>query len=221
MTRGERAMQSSVDRTAGEVDWPAWADRTPTAKRTRTSKFSVTLASALNDIETELEDRLGVDDWRLSTAVPHRKSDGRPYADANPDDPAAVVRWSMDGEQYAVAADEYAGLRDNVRAIGLYLEEKRKMSNRPIHTGQSEFATARLPSAGEDAIAAPPAQRSDDVLDEEPHEVLDVSPDAPDEIVRAAFKAQVRDLNGHPDTGGSSGRFEKLKQAREELLDDD
>ena len=105
-------MPSKIDRTGGEIDWPAWAERTD--RRERTSKFSVTLASAINDIETELKDRLGVDDWRLSTAAPHRKKDGRPYGDANPSDSGAVVRWSMDGQQYCVAADQYDDLRDNV-----------------------------------------------------------------------------------------------------------
>ncbi|MFB6218356.1 MAG: J domain-containing protein, partial [Halobacteriaceae archaeon] len=103
---------SSTDRTAGEVDWPAAFERTDPRERSRTSKFSVTLAQAIDDLAEELTQRLGVDDWRLSIAAPHRKRDGRPYADASPDDPAAVVRWSKDGEQFAVAADEYTELRD-------------------------------------------------------------------------------------------------------------
>lgn len=125
-------MPSSVDRTAGEIDWPPWAERTPADERERTYKFGVSLARALNDIETVLEKRIDVDDWRLSTAAPHRKKDGRPYADANPVDPSVVVRWTKDGDQFAVACDRYEDLRDNVRSIGLYLEEKRKMSIRPV-----------------------------------------------------------------------------------------
>jgi hypothetical protein len=205
---------SRADRTAGDIDWPSWAERTAPAQRERTAKFSVTLAQAIGDIETELEDRLGVDDWRLSTAAPHRKKDGRPYADANPDDPGAVVRWSMDGEQYCVAADHYTGLRDNVRAIGLYIEEKRKMGNRPVHTGQDEFATARLPPGDED----------DEVIvagsgpTEAPHEVLDVDPDAPAEVVKAAFRTKAK--HAHPDQGGSRTEWQQLQNAREAMLDE-
>jgi hypothetical protein len=211
---------SATDRTAGDIDWPVWADRTDPHQRERTSKFSVTLASAISDIETELEDRLGVDDWRLSTAAPHRKKDGRPYADANPDDSAAVVRWSMDGEQYCVAADQYTGLRDNIRALGLYLEEKRKMSNRPVTTGQSEFATARLPSGdgegstGDDVVVAGPGHG----LDEEPHEVLGVAPDASDDVVEAVARRLA--ANAHPDNGGDREEFQRIQQAKEAMLDD-
>jgi hypothetical protein len=206
-------MPSSVDRTAGRLDWPTWADRT--TRRKRTSKFSVSLAQAINDIETELEDRIGVDDWRLSTAAPHRKRDGRPYADANPDDPGAVVRWTDDDEQYAVAADQYSDLRDNIRAIGLYIQEKRKMSNRPVHTGQDEFATARLPSGEEDeaiVVAGPGGET------QEPHEVLGVDPDAPPEVVKGAAR-QLKKKH-HPDGDGDREEFKRVLEAEQKLTGD-
>ncbi|MHB9288162.1 DnaJ domain-containing protein [Halobacteriales archaeon Cl-PHB] len=199
---------SRADRTGGEIDWPGWAERTASAARSRTSKFSVTLAQAINRIEAALMDRLEADDWRLSTAAPHRKKDGRPYADANPDDPGAVLRWSKGGEQYAVACDHYDALRDNVRAIGLYIEEKRKMSNRPVVTGQDEFATARLPGGDQDAIAPdPPA-----------HEVLGVAEDAPERVVKAAYQEKVKEV--HPDAGGSKEEFQRVERAREAMLDE-
>jgi hypothetical protein len=207
-------MPSSRDSTAGAIDWPDRFERTD--RRERTSKFSVTLAQSIDDVETELEDRLGVDDWRLSTAAPHRKRDGRPYADANPDDPGAVVRWSTDGNQFAVACDHYAELRDNVRAIGLYIAEKRKMSTRPVTTGQSEFATARLPPADEDDVIAAPAGADSQAA---PHEVLDVSPDAPDAVVKGAARAMLK--QHHPDTNGGDGdpeMVQRVKEARDALL---
>lgn len=210
-------MPSQVDRTSGDIDWPVWADRTPPARRSRTSKFSVTLASAINDIETELEDRLGVDDWRLSTAAPHRKKDGRPYANASPDDPGAVVRWSMDGEQYCIAADEYTKLRDNIRAIGLYVQEKRKMSNRPVHTGQDEFATAQLPSGNEDVIVA--GDGSGVQSTQAPHEVLGVAEDAPDDVVKAAARRLA--ANVHPDNDDPDvEEYKRIQTAKEAMLDD-
>lgn len=180
--------------------------------KTRTSKFSVTLASAIPDLETGLKDRLGADDWRLSTATPHRKRDGRPYADANPDDPGAVVRWSMDGEQYCVAADEYTDLRDNVRAIGLYITEKRKIGDRPIHTGQNEFATARSPSGeDEDTIVVAGNGRA-----KEPHEVLGVAPDAPEAVVRGAYRELLKER--HPDHDGAAA-LRELQNAKQAILD--
>lgn len=205
---------SATDRTAGEIDWVGFVDRTPPKEREHTSKFSVTLAQAINDIEQELEDRVEVDDWRLSTAAPHRQKDGRPYANANPDDPGAVVRWSMDGEQYAVACDYYSGLRDNVRAIGLYLREKRKMDTRPVKTGQSEFATARLP--GEEAYGG---RENALAVEPEPHEVLGVAEDAPDSVVNAAVQELKKEK--HPDNGGSAEELQRVLKAEEKLLEGD
>jgi hypothetical protein len=204
---------SQTDRTAGELDWPAWAERTPPGERRSTHKYSVTLAQAIDDVETELVDRLGVDGWRLSTAAPHRKRDGRPYADADPDDPGVAVRWSMAGEQYCVACDEYTRIRDNVRTIGLYIAEKRKMSDRPVRTGQDEFATARLPSSGdEDGEAMPP-----DGVRQPPHEVLGVAADAPEAVVRGAARSLKADA--HPDNGGDRETFQRIAKAEEAMLD--
>jgi hypothetical protein len=197
---------SRIDRTAGTIDWPAWAGRTPAGQRASTAKYSVSFADALDAIEAELEDRLGVDGYRVSTAAPHRTTDGRPYADANPDDPGVVVRWSRDGRQYAVACDYYTTLRDNARTIGLWIKETRKRSDRPVHTGQDEFAAARLPA--EEATPAEPA----------PHRVLGVEPGASDETVVEAFREQVKEV--HPDSGGSTEAYQRLQAAKDELLGD-
>lgn len=207
-------MPSKTDRTGGEIDWPVFAERTPPRQRERTSKYSVTQTQAIKRLEHELLERIGAADWRLSTAAPHRKRDGRPYADATPDDPGVVVRWAKDGDQFCVACDRYTDLRSNVRTIGLYIEEKRKMSNRPVKTGQDEFATARLPPADEDdavivAGAAPTR---------EPHEVLGVDAEAPVPVIKGAFRELVKEA--HADQGDNPDYdVGELKQARDELLD--
>ena len=214
-------MPSKTDRTGGEIDWPHWQDRTSSSQRTSTSKYSTTLRKAISHIERELGDRLGVDDWRLSTAAPHRKNDGRPYANANPSDPGAVVRWSMDGQQYCVAADEYDDFRDNVRTIGLYIKEKRKMSNRPVHTGQDEFATAQLPSGNEDVIVAGDGAgtTASTASTKPPHEVLEVNPDAGDDVVRAVARRKA--ANVHPDSDdGDREQYKRIQQAKEAMMDD-
>lgn len=79
----------------------------------------------------------------------------------------------MAGDQFAVGADQHTDRRDNAREIGLWIEEKRKMSDRPVATTESEFATARrTPGEGDDAVVAESADTS------EPHEMLGVDPDA-------------------------------------------
>jgi hypothetical protein len=196
---------SAVDRTAGEIDWPAWAERTPAAERESTAKYSVSFADTLDRLDAELVRRVAVDDYRLSTAAPHRKRDGRPYADASPDDPGVVVRWSKDGQQFCVACDHYTTLRDNARTIGLWIEETRKRGDRPVQTGEDEFAAARLPGA--DAEPATP----------DPHTVLGVERDADDSEVLEAFRRRVKDV--HPDAGGSTEAYQLVQSAKEELFD--
>lgn len=211
-------MPSQTDRTADEIDWPPELARTPAAERSTTHKFSVTFRQAVDGIEKELEDRLGVDDWRLSTAAPHRKKDGMPYANANPSDPTVVVRWSMDGDQFAVAADQHTNWRDNAREIGLWIREKRKMSNRPVKTAESEFATARLPRGDEDDAVVVAAA----VDDREPHEVLGVAPDAPASVIRGAARGLIKEH--HPDRNGGGGdrrELERVQEARDEMLEGD
>ncbi len=132
-----------------------------------------------------------------------------PYASQpEPEDPGVVVRWRMDGEQYAVACDRYSRVRDNLRTVYLYIREKRKMEQRPVVTGESEFANARLPP-GEDETAV--------VGREPPHEVLGLEPDADDCEVRAAFREQVKEV--HPDTeDGSRAAFDRVRDARDAML---
>lgn len=190
------------------LDWPTGFERTEPAKREKNRSYEVTLARALDDLEREL-DLLGVDDWRLSTAAPQRKRDNRPYANANPDDPSAVVRWTKGGDQYAVACDAYSRLRDNVRTIGHYIAEKRKMDQRPVETGQSEFANARLPSGDEPEAVVARAP---------PHEVLGVSRDASPAEVKRAFRQRVQ--AAHPDHGGSEAEFRRVTEAKEAMLDE-
>jgi DnaJ-domain-containing protein 1 len=190
-----------------ELDWPHGFERTAPTNRTRNNRYEATLRQSIDDLESEL-DRLGVDHWRLSTAARHQKRNPNyPYADANPDDPSVVVRWSMDGDQFAVACDAYSRLRDNVRTLYLYIREKRKMEQRPVVTGESEFANARLPS-GDDSEAV--------VAQEPPHEVLGVSPDATPSEVREAFRRRVQTV--HPDHGGDEQEFRRVREAREAML---
>ncbi|MFB6218357.1 MAG: J domain-containing protein, partial [Halobacteriaceae archaeon] len=102
----------------------------------------------------------------------------------------------------------------NVRAIGLYIREKRKMSTRPVTTGQSEFATARLPPGEESADVVVAGYGS-----EPPHEVLGVDPDAPPAVVKGAARSLKREH--HPDNGGDRAQFQRVVEAEQALLDEE
>ena len=189
-----------------EMDWPTGFDRTPESERTRNRQFQASIADTTEALETEL-DRLDPDDWRAEIGNQHTKSNGLPLHNANPDDPGFVLRWRKDDEEFAVACDAYSRLRDNLRTVYLWIHETRMRNQRPVVTGEDEFAAARLPSGDEDAIATDPA----------PHEVLEVAPDADPEVVKAAakrLKAQT-----HPDAGGSEETFKRVVKAEEALLE--
>lgn len=192
------------------LDWPAGFERKPPAERKPDSPFRVSLAETASDIRTEL-DRLGADDWRASTASggAYTKRDGLPKHNANPDDPGFVLRWTNDGENFAVACDYYRSLRDNARTVFLWVQETRKRSQRPVKTGNAEFAAARLPSGDDDAVVVADAG-------EAPHEVLEVAPEAPDGVVEAAARRLKADA--HPDSGGSREEFQRIVEAEEAML---
>lgn len=191
-----------------QIDWPAGWDRTPTVERERTSKFGASLAASCKAIETEMS-RMGVDDFRASTGSggSYTKRNGLPKHNANPEDPGFVLRWTDDGDQFAVACDHYAKLRDNVRSVYLWINETRLRSQRPVRTGDAEFAAARLPSGDdEEGVVATAA----------PHEVLEVAPDASDAVVEAAYRQKMK--SAHPDQGGDTAQFERVKDARDAML---
>lgn len=194
------------------LDWPAEFPRTPMAERTPNRSFEVSLNDAISDLAKEME-RLGVDDWRLSTNMDHQSQNPNfPYANQpDPDDAGVVLRWSMEGEQYAVACDSYTRVRDNIREIGLYVREKRKMEKRPVTTGYSEFTTARLPPGDPD--------REKVVARQPPHDVLNVAEDADPEVVKAAARRLA--AKHHPDSGEDPDpdKFKRVNKAKREMLD--
>jgi len=192
------------------VDWPPGFDRTPPQDRSQNNRYQTSLSKAFDDLEREL-DRLGVGDFRYSFDADQRKTDQRPYARANPDHPGFVLRWTMNEAQYAVACDRYSKLRDNVRTVGLYLQEKRKMEQRPVATGESEFANARLPPGDPDSEAVIVGPEPD------PHEVLGFAPNADPEVVNAAAKQLLK--KNHPDQGGDVNQFKRVQLARKKLVD--
>jgi len=192
------------------IDWPAGFERTNERRRTSGSKFQASLADTTREIEAEM-DRMGVDNFRASTGSggAYTKSNGLPKHNANPDDPGFVLRWSKDGEQFAVACDKYRRLRDNCRAVYLWVHETRMRGNRPVQTGEDEFAAARLPSGEEDAV----------VGEEPPHEVLGVDSGADRDAVEKAYRERVKET--HPDKpDGDEAAFRRVQKAREAMLDE-
>jgi DnaJ-domain-containing protein 1 len=202
------------------LDWLPGEERTPAHKRPPNRNFEASLGQTTKDIQTEM-DRLDPDKWRASIANQHTKAgaNGLPLADANPDDPGFVLRWSKDGTDYGVACDRYSRLRDNARTVYLWVHETRMRSNRPVVTGSGDFAAAQLPPA-EQAPDATALGSGDDADNRDPWEVLGVSPQAPESVVKGAarsLKAQY-----HPDqSDGDRDEFKRIQRAERAMLADE
>lgn len=190
------------------LDWPDGFARTPACDREPyPGGFQVTRSEAFDSILDELR-KMDARNVQIQTAAPHTaKAPHRPYKDRDPDDPSVVVYFERDGTQFAVPCDRWDNLRDNARAIALYLDAKRALERYGVQTVESEFATQALPSGEEDAIA----------MDEPPHEALGIAPNSPDRVIRAAYQEMVKDV--HPDQGGTSADLQRVKRAKEELMD--
>jgi len=195
------------------IDWPGGFERTPESERERNRSFEAALGQTTQELAAEM-DRMGVDHWRASIGNSHTKSSGLPLHNANPDDPGFVLRWADNDEQFAVACDASPRLRDNVRYVLKWVNETRMRSQRPVTTGDSEFAAARLPPGdGADAVVA--GRESI----ESPHEVLGVAPDASENVIKSAARA--RKAETHPDQGGSRDAFQRVKNAEQAMLGGD
>ncbi len=202
------------------IDWPDGFARTNAGDREKNRSYQATLGQTTQELVTEM-DRLEPESWRASTTSggAYTKSNGLPKSKANPNDPGFVVYWTKDGEQFAVASDDSPRLRDNVRTVYLWIHETRLRGNRPVVTGESEFAAARLPPGDENADDVIVANGPVDLDVEAAADLLGVTPDAPDRVVTTAYQEKTK--TAHPDGGGSSAEFQRVRKARDLLLDDE
>lgn len=192
-----------------DLNWPAEFPRTPDEERTSYPHgFQVSMRKAFRNIKTQLE-RMDVDEWSVDSGTDHLK--GKPWlpykeAPKYADDPGVVARWTKDGESFAAPCDRWNNVRDNAQAVAKYLDAKRALDRYGVSTISSEFATQALPSGNEAVQAEPPA-----------HVVLGVDPDAGRARVQQAFREAV--IEAHPDQGGSSEAVDRVKRARERMLE--
>ncbi len=191
------------------TDWPDEFDRTPSEDRKPYSGgFRVTRSTAFQNVLDELRTWDGVTDVQLDSGAEHQKRNpNKAYANATFDDPGVVVRFTKDGEEMAAACDRWDNPRDNAQDLYHYLHETRMQEQRGTVTAESEYQKLRLPSGDEDAV----------VGRQPPHEVLGVSPDAPEAVVKGA--ARSLKAEHHPDTGDDEEQFKRVVEAEEAMLE--
>lgn len=183
--------------------WPVgW----PRAKEVQYSNFKVqTFERARIGVMQEL-DRLGADNVVISTNLELRR-DGFPYSGRRqPEDRGVAIYFRRDGEDQCIPCDKWSRIEDNMRAIEKTIEALRGLDR----WGAKETVNAAFrgfKALPESVIVTPYTARAW-------HEVLEVSPTASPEVVRAAYKQMA--LKHHPDRGGSDAGFQDVQRAWDE-----
>lgn len=187
------------------LQWPAAWPRTKTPQRH--GSMSRRFGQNRNDVHRELE-LLGARNVVISTNM-RTRLDGLLYAkQREPEDSAVAVYFTLNGEQQCIPCDKWDNVAQNLRAVALTVEALRGLER----WGAKEMVNAAFrgfKALPESVIVTPYTARPW-------HEVLEVSPTASQEVIRAAYKQQL--LKHHPDHGGSQQAFEQVQRAYREAM---
>lgn len=187
---------------AHPLQWPAgW----PRADRPKRARFDTSFARARAELINELR-LLGARLPVISSNIELRR-DGLPYANAKqPDDRGIAVYFTLNGEQQCIPCDSWDRTEDNLQAIRLTVAALRGLDR----WGAKEMVNAAFrgfKALPENAIVTPYTSRLW-------YEVLEVSPDATPDEIKAAYRQLLH--TAHPDKGGSQEAFAELQKAYKE-----
>lgn len=193
----------STQPMASPLSWPVRQPRTKSYARKRNPMWKgSTVSTASVQIEDEVR-RLGGHDLVLSTNLALR-IDGFPRSgQPEPADPGVAVYFQRKGQKLVFACDRYSTVRENLRAIGMHLEAIR---------GQERWGVGSLDQAFA-GYAALPEQASGLPwwttlgLSERP---------VTEHQLQAAYRKEA--MRTHPDAGGSSEAFQRVRRAYEQGL---
>lgn len=211
-----------TQQSSGSIDWPDEYSRTdPDDREAYPGNISLNHREAFESVIEELE-RWGATGVDVDFAPPsYQRNSNIPHKSAEPDDPGVVAYFRReDGsadEGHAIACDSWTSLRENARAIALYARRKRLAERCEVTTAQSEFETTALPPGeDDDAVVAGSGDTADS---RDPHELLEVSPDASADVVKASARRKM--ANVHPDQpDGDEAEYKRLQKAKEAMLDE-
>lgn len=199
-------------------DWP----NKPTVDR-KNGPFRVSYTAALDHLETELS-HLGAHDIVVATG--HRaadiRNDGWVRSDARkPAHPGVIVYFESRHGNLSFACDTYDDWKDNLRAIGLTLENLRAVERYgATKRGEQYRGYVQLPSAKDASKATAPFNGGP--LGAAAHLLCQAASVETSEANRAMVQTDVMYRKAiyraatqktHPDTGGSSEKFRAVKAA--------
>lgn len=179
------------------LQWPVGRPRWKSARVD--SQFKMGPSQMVTHLHDEL-DRMHATDVVIST-------NRSPYSRAQYlEDPGVAVYFTRKGQELCIACDKYRKVEDNLHAVGIAIESFRSLERHG--TGEMVDAAFRGFTAPPESIIAGPGQPR------AWHVVLQVSPDADPDVIRAAYRRLA--LKYHPDGGGTSAQFEELQKAYDE-----
>ncbi|MFJ6416513.1 J domain-containing protein [Paeniglutamicibacter sp. NPDC091659] len=187
------------------LQWPTGRARTP-KHEIKWGNLNKMPSGRIRSLLVKELQLMGSDGFVISSNVEVRR-DGLPYSGQKPPDDAGVVlyfqRKSVD---IAISCDAWATADANLRAIGLTIEAIRGMER----WGTEEMvdrAFVGFKALPERTIVTPYQARLW-------YDVLEVSPTASPQIIKAAYRQQL--LKHHPDQGGELAAFNEVQKAYKE-----
>jgi DnaJ-domain-containing protein 1 len=187
--------------------WPTGWKRTARPVR---AAFKVSMTESLNHLYRQFE-LMGVSNVVISSNMQTRL-DGRPLSkQTNFDDQGVAIYFTRNGQQQCIPCDKWDKVESNIRAIGLTVEALRSLDRWGAkETVDAAFQGFTALPSGAGAISTP--DRSAQTW----YEILEVSPSAGEEVIKAAYRAKI--AKAHPDRGGSEVEFKRIQSAYEEGL---
>lgn len=135
------------------------------------------------------------------------KNDGLPYArQSRIEDTGVAVYFNLNGEEQCIPCDKWVSIGENLRAINKTIEALRGLDR----WGAKEMVNA----AFRGFKALPESIIFGEHTSRLWYEVLEVSPNASAETIKAAYRSMLHKY--HPDKGGDIARFEEIQKAFKE-----
>lgn len=186
--------------TASPLQWPmGW----PRTARKQSSKFANFSFEQMR-VEVVRQLRLLKARNMIISSDLRLRQDGYPFSgQRQPEDVGIAVYFDLNGETKCIPCDKWSTVEDNLHAIALTVDALRGIDR----WGAKEMVDAAFrgfKALPESVIVTPYTARLW-------YEVLEVSPTASPEVIKAAYRQQL--LKAHPDQGGSVDRFQEVQTA--------
>lgn len=187
------------------LQWPVGRPRTPDHKK-KYGQLNKMPGGRIRQLLLDELRKMHVDNFVISSNLAVR-NDGLPYANQKkPDDTGVVLYFTRKGKDIAIACDAWYTIDANLRAIGMTIEAIR---------GMERWGTEEMVDRAFTGFAALPESTIVTPYTAKPwFEVLEVSPNASPETIRAAYKSHLHKT--HPDHGGDVNKFHEVQKAFKE-----